>query len=176
MDAATAGLVGAALGGGVTILKSFVDSLSQRRLEMAKAQWGREGLLDTELRTHVASVARELLSAQHSMEWLCALTDGDTVLSQAAVDTYHLEIHATYPKLLGAIATVSSLNERAYQDLVVIADKVFAIDNTITEALRGFQSSPTSASSTVSKQRAAATALYRSLPVSIARVMKDLRQ
>jgi hypothetical protein len=176
MDAATAGLIGTAIGGGVTILTSLVNSHSLRRLEAAKAEWAQASLVDTELRSHVASVARELLAAQHSMEWLCSLTDGGAVLAPTAVDTYHAEIHATFPKLLGALATVSSLHDRASQDLLGLGDKVFAIDNTIAGALRGFPASPSTASLEVSKQRASATALYKSLPVSIARIMKDLRQ
>ena len=78
MDPAVAGLVGAAIGGGVSILKSFVDGSSQRRLEKAKADWGRENAVATELRTHVSTVARELLAAQHSMEWLCSLHASDS--------------------------------------------------------------------------------------------------
>jgi hypothetical protein len=176
MEAATAGLVGAALGAGVTILKSLVDSYSLRKLESAKAQWTRAAAIDSELRTHVASVARELLSAQHSMEWLCALTDGDAVLSTPAVETYHAEIHATFPKLLGAMATVSSLNERVFQDLLVLADQIFVIDSEIAAALRGFPLSAPAASAKVARQRAAATTMYKTLPISISRIMRDMRQ
>ena len=176
MDAATAGLIGAALGAGATMLKTLVDGYSTRRLEAAKAQWARASVIDTELRTHVASVAKELLSAQHSMEWLCSLTDSGSTLTTTAVDTYHTEVHATFPKLLGALATVSSLNERTYRDLQVLADKVFAIDSTIADALRGHATSPAATSAHVAQQRVAATELYQSLPLSIARIMRDARQ
>jgi hypothetical protein len=118
LDTAVAGLLGAAIGGGVAILKSFIDGRSQRNLEQAKAKWSREGTVATELRTHVATVARELLSAQHSMEWLCWQTQqGSKQLDEKAVTDYHGEIHATFPKLLGALAAVSSLNARAYNDV-----------------------------------------------------------
>jgi len=176
MDAATAGLVGAALGGGVAIIKSFVDSWSQRRLEKAKAEWARSGAVATELRAHVAAVARELLAAQHSMEWLCSLTDGGTVLSPAAVERYHAEIHATVPKLLGALATVSSVEDRVYRELARLSDDVFAQDKLIADALRTFDRSPSSASAEVAKQRSGATELYRELPVSIATIMKSVHK
>ena len=110
------------------------------------------------------------------MEWLCSLTDQGGPLSAEAVETYHAEIHAIFPKLLGALATVSSLDDRAYWALSKPVEDVFAIDGAIADALRGFSASPTTASAEVSKRRADATSLYRELPVSIARIMKDLRQ
>jgi hypothetical protein len=177
LDAAVAGLLGAAIGGGVAILKSFIDGRSQRNLEEAKAKWSREGTVATELRLHVATVARELLSAQHSMEWLCWQTQqGSKLLDEKAVTDYHGEIHATFPKLLGALAAVSSLNDRAYNELSVLADKVFAIEGKIAAALVGFKISAQAATSGVAEQHASATSLYRELPMSLARVMKDLQQ
>jgi hypothetical protein len=176
MDAAAAALIGAAIGGGVAILKSFIDGWSQRKLEKAKAAWSRDNTVGTELRGHVATVARELLAAQHSLEWVCSLTDQGRQLSASAVEGYHAEIHATFPKLLGALAAVSSLDDRAYRDLSELAEKVFAIDGAIADALRDFSGSPAIASGEVAKQRADATSLYRELPISIARIMKDLRQ
>jgi hypothetical protein len=176
LDAAVAGLLGAAIGGGVAILKSFIDGRSQRNLEQAKAQWSREGTVATELRTHVATVARELLSAQHSMEWLCWQTQrGSKQLDEKAVTDYHGEIHATFPKLLGALAAVSSLNARAYKELSVLADKVFAIEGKIAAALVDFKTSPHAATTGVAEQHVSATSLYRELPISLARVMKDLQ-
>jgi hypothetical protein len=112
--AAEAGLYGVAIGSGFTILKSWIDGRSQARLEKAKAEWSRDNAVATELRTHVATVARELFAAQHSIEWLCSKTDGNSELTKEDVERYDTEIHATFPKLLGALATVSSLNERAY--------------------------------------------------------------
>lgn len=38
MDSAVAGLIGAAIGGGVAILKSFIDGRTQLNLEQAKAK------------------------------------------------------------------------------------------------------------------------------------------
>jgi hypothetical protein len=61
MDAAEAGLIGAAIGGGVAILKSWIDGRSQVKLEKAKAEWIKDNAVAAELRTHVATVARELL-------------------------------------------------------------------------------------------------------------------
>jgi hypothetical protein len=176
MDAAMAGLIGAAIGGGVAIVNSFATSWSQRRLEKAKAEWAHENAVRTELRAHVAAVARELLAAQHSMEWLCSLTDDGNTLSRSDVARYHDEIHATFPKLLGALATVSSVSDRTYKELAGLADQVFTVDGAIAGALRGFPASPVTASAKVATQRADATQLYRQLPISVARIMKDLRE
>lgn len=176
MDSATAALVGAAIGGGVAIIKSFVDSWSQRRLEKAKAEWVRSNAVETELRAHVATVARELLAAQHSMEWLCARTDGGADLSEAAVTRYQDEIHEGFPKLLGALATVSSVDDRVYRELSGLSDRVFELDGLIANALRSFEGSASGASAEIAKQRSRATELYRELPGSIATIMKSVRK
>jgi hypothetical protein len=175
MDAATAGLVGAAIGGGVALLKSVVDGWSQHRLEKAKADWARANVVGTELRAHVANAARELLAAQHSMEWLTSHTDPGSVLTSAVVENYHTEIHSIFPKLLGALATVSSIDETAYRELAALADRVFELDSAIAGALRKFAMSPTLASSEIAELRIEATELYRELPSTIAKIMKGLR-
>src|SRR5262245_997229 len=176
MDSGTAGLIGAALGGGVAILNTFVTSRGQRRLEKAKAEWAHENAVRTELRGHVATVARELLAAQHSMEWLCSLTDEGHTLSASDVARYHDEIHTTFPRLLGALATVSAVSDRTYKKLAGLADQIFEIDGAIARALRGFPASASTASAQVAEQRNAAAGLYRELPVSVASIMKDLRE
>jgi hypothetical protein len=155
MDAAEAGLIGAAIGGGVAILKSAIDGWSQRKLEKAKAEWSRDNTVGAELRAHVATVARELFDVQHSIEWLCSKTDGNSELTKEDVERYDTEIHASFPKLLGALATVSSLNERAYNDLSVLAKHLFEIDGKIAGALRGFSTSTSKmdASVSVAKER-----------------------
>jgi hypothetical protein len=176
MDAAEAGLIGAAIGGGVAILKSWIDGRSQVKLEKAKAEWSKENAVAAELRTHVATVARELFAVQHSIEWLCSKTDENSELSVEDVDRYDTEIHTTFPKLLGALATVSSLNEQAYNDLSVLAFSLFKIDGKIARALRGFSTavSKMGASAMVANERGEVTRLWRELPVSISRIMKDL--
>lgn len=174
MDAATAGLIGAVLGGGVALVTSLIDGWNSRKLEAAKAQWGQEHAVGAELRGHVGAVARHLLSCQHSMEWLCALTDDGGVLTQKSVETYHREIHATFPKLLGGLATVSSLDSRLYAELERLAEEVFRIDGKIADALKKFDRAPAEASREVSTQRIDATELYRKLPREIGEIMKGV--
>ncbi len=174
MDPATAGLIGAAIGGGVALLKSAVDGWNTRRLEAAKAEWTQEHAVETELRAHVASVAKDLLACQHSMEWICSLTDGGAELTPQNVAGYHAEIHEGFPNLLGGLATVSSLNDRVYRELSELADKIFAIDSAIAAALQGYDQSPARASAEVAKQRKAATDLYKALPQSIGEIMKGV--
>jgi hypothetical protein len=180
MDAAVAGLIGSidgTIAGGVLgILTSLIQSRSQRALEQAKVEWERKSAVDTELRAHVATVARELLSAQHSMEWICwQVHDGSKILDNKAVDEYHKEIHVTFPKLLGSLAEVSSLDDRAYKELLALADKIFKIDIKIAEALREFKTSSQQASEAVSWQHKEAVSLYRQLPDDISKIMKDIR-
>jgi gas vesicle protein len=72
MDAAIIGLVGVLIGGIISSITAFVTSVlnnqHQLRLEKEKAIIARRDTLDKEIRSQVAEVAREMLSAQHSME------------------------------------------------------------------------------------------------------------
>jgi hypothetical protein len=172
MDAAIAGLLGAVIGGGVALLKSFIDGRTAHRLELDKARLAHRGAVETELRGHVAAVARDLLACQHSMEWICSSTDGKSVLSGDKVSNYHAEIHESFPRLLGALAAVASLNDVAYKALLELANKVFKVDQQIAKALRDYENSPQMASANVSAHRNAATELYEELPRKIAEIMK----
>ena len=175
MDPTTAGLVGAAIGGGITLVKSAVDGWNQQKLERAKADWTRENAVASELRSHIAAVARELLSLQHSMEWLCSATDSGGELTPEVMNNYHVEIHSAIPKLLGGLATVASLDESTYESLSELADEVFKLDSNLAAALRGFLDSPPHASQTVAGLRNPITELYKQLPKRIAGVMKSAK-
>jgi hypothetical protein len=176
LDNAIAALIGAAIGGAITFLSTFVDRWSQRSLERKKVEWTREHMVDAEFREHVTAVARELLSAQHSIEWLCSKTGHGQPLHSKAVDDYHAEIHSAFPKLLGALAAVSTIDGRAYKELFGLAEKIFAIDSAIASSLQSFDTSPEAASAGVAKQRHAAAALYKSLPISINKIIVDLNK
>ena len=175
MDATSAGLVGAIIGAIAVLANSVFNGRSQRQLEKIKADWSARSNVDNEFRAHVAMVARELMSAQHSMEWLCAHTDGGAQLDRKSVSTYHAEVHASFPRLLGALASVSTLDANAHRELFALAEKVFAVDAALAAALAGFRTSPTTASELVAAQRATATRLYRELPISIGRITADLK-
>lgn len=179
MDAGIAGLIGAlagaVIGGGVAITKSYIDSKSLQTLEAAKVEWARENQIATELREHVGSVSRSLLTCQHSLEWICSLTDDNSQLTAEQVANYHSEIHKEFPILLGELTVVSSLSDDAYKDLSVLSDQIFAIDGKIVTALHVFDTSPMDASRLVAEQKQDAIALYRELPRAIGQIMKSIR-
>jgi uncharacterized membrane-anchored protein YhcB (DUF1043 family) len=170
---AVAGLIGTVIGivltGVIGLAKTKMDASIQERLEKAKAKFSLDNAVAAELRTHVAMVARELFSVQHSIEWLYSQTDDNSQLTREDKLRYDGEIHTSFPKLLGALATVASLDRQTYDDFFVLAQGLFQIDNDIAKALRGFDASPGVASAAVAEQRTAATQEYRTLPKSIAR-------
>ena len=175
MDPAIAGLVGVVIGGGLTLLKSLVDARSQKQLERAKAEWTRENAVATELRSHISAVCKDILSFQHSMEWLCSATDGDGELTPAVIENYHAEIHTAIPKLLGALATVASIDEAAYAQCSAMAEEVFELDTKIASILRGYLSSSSATSKSIARLRAPVTILYKQLPPRIAQVLRRHR-
>ena len=70
MDAAVAGLIGAAIGAVAGLMGAFFTSIVQSRIEEKKWRRSKQDTLSKELRLQIAEVSRKMLVAQHSMEWI----------------------------------------------------------------------------------------------------------
>lgn len=176
MDAAIIGLVGVLIGGIISSITTFVttrlNNQHQLRLEQKKATITKRNTLDKELRSQVAEVAREMLSAQHSMEWVCwHAVHASGLIDGIIADEYHKEIHVTFPKLLGDLAVVASLNSSTYEKLTSLANKLYAIDGKIAEALVHYKKSPQESTKVLKECYPETLSLYKDLPKELAKIM-----
>jgi len=170
-------IVGAIIGGGTAILNSHLNSGYQLQLEKEKGLIARRDTLSKELRSCVAEVAREMLSAQHSMEWVCwSAAKGPHLVSEELIAQYQKEIHGTFPKLLGALAAVSSLNVGSYKALAALAEQIYTVDEKIADAFAQYKTAPEQTVKLLVQYHPDAVALYRSLPLDLARIMKSVNE
>lgn len=170
-------VVGAIIGAGTAILNSYLSSRYQLKLENEKGLIARRDALSKELRGYVAEVAREMLSAQHSMEWVCwSAKKGRHLVNEELVTQYHKEIHGTFPKLLGALANVSSLDVDAYKALAALADQLYKVDAKIADALAQYKVAPEQTAELIAQYYPDAFTLYQSLPLGFTKIMKYVNE
>jgi hypothetical protein len=180
MDAATAGLlgtvIGAAIGAGVGIASAILTNRHQRELERVRSRNELSKIMKEELIAHVAKAAQAMLSAQHSMEWMCWLgLQGPGAIDEQVASRYQQEIHATFPELLGALAVVASHDKRLYNDLARLAEQIYPIDDQIGSALVQYQDAPERVAEILAEISPNATNLYKSLPLQLAAIMESAR-
>ena len=98
MDAGLAALIGALVGGIAAIAGSLITGLIQVRTEKQKWLRSRQDEAAAQLRLQIAEVARKMLSAQHSMEWIAWYAARvPQYVSQEMVSNYEQEIHKVFP-------------------------------------------------------------------------------
>jgi hypothetical protein len=166
-------LFGAVLGYLGSMITTKRANAFQLQLEGKKAALTRRETLDQELRSQVAEAGRGMLSAQHSMEWVCWYADqAPKLLDKEIVTAYQKEIHVTFPKLLGDLAGVASLNQQIYESLASLASSVYSLDGKIAGALARFKKTPDESLKILQECYPETTRLYQELPISLARIMK----
>ncbi len=173
MDAGLAALTGAIVGGMAAIAGSLIIGLIQIRTEKQKWLRAKQDESAAQLRFQIAEVARKMLSAQHSMEWIAwyaAYTPQH--LSQEMASNYEREIHKVFPELLGSLAVTASLSLDAYNRLTPLAEEIYELDPRISRALVSFKVSPLESAKAVSATLPKATELYKQLPLQIAEILK----
>ena len=172
MDSAIAGLLGAIIGASAGILGSIVTSHLQLKLEEEKTRLAQVSAVSSELRAEIKVTAQYMLSLQHSMEWVCWLATKDEALpDDETVAQYHKEIHETIPKLLGALAAVSSFDQTFYDELAPLADQLFSLDGQIADALVRYKAPPERAA-VIKDFYPEATKFYKKLPRQLSDIQK----
>jgi hypothetical protein len=175
MDSATAGLVGALIGAGIGFLGGQLTNLFQIRLEKQKWLRSQQDTTSKAIREQIAQVSYQMLAAQHSMEWLTwRANHSPNSLDEKMIRDYEQEIHQSFPALLGALTMIAALDVTIYRQLAEIAESLYAVDAQIAEALLCFGKEPVETSTRVGECLAQATALYQTLPMQIADVLKSV--
>jgi hypothetical protein len=173
MDAGLAALIGAIVGGIAAIAGSFIVGLTQVRTEKQKWLRSKQDEAAAQLRLQIAEVARKLLSAQHSMEWIAWYAHyAPQRVTQEMVSNYEQEIHKAFPELLGALAVTAALSLDAYNRLTPLAEEVYDLDASISMALVNFKVSPLESAKGVSEALPKTGELYKRLPLRIAEILK----
>jgi hypothetical protein len=141
MDTAWIGILGTVVGfvgGGIfSLINSRMNNKHQIELEYTKAGIARKDNLAKELRSQIWLVASYMMNVQYSMEWAI---ERNSVEKTNYVELYNREVHDIFPKLLGALAEVASLNEDAYKKLAALEKDLHSLDREIIPYLMGIES------------------------------------
>jgi hypothetical protein len=134
--AAFAALVAATIAGAVAIR----NEKDRRRAEREAAHW-------IEIRRRAADVFTAIFVMQHEIAWVAwhAVRDPEAVDAEM-VDSYHQQMHAGYPALLGSMAVVCALDEKLYDLLRPLESRIYELDVGVSLAMVGLRDDRTSAS------------------------------
>ncbi len=175
MDA-TAALLGALIGAVTAVVSAALTSIVALRNERLRREESKRAIDTEALRKETGIVFREFFAIQHSMEWVTWFAGHDPdAVDRRLVESYDTEIHAAYPRLLGAAATVASLDLAVYEELRPLLRQVYELEETVALALHsgatigGRQQASLVA---LAELQPAVTRLERTLPPELARIMK----
>jgi hypothetical protein len=123
-------LIGAALGGLISIVTTFLNQRAHRKREKEKLREARKDALLKELGARFQAVAMDFSAAAHSM---CSLTwhAAQGNMTQTLIDDYNAEMHAILPKLIGGKIMVSALDTELGQQLDMYVDLAHEVDERI---------------------------------------------
>ena len=99
------------------------------------------------------------------LTWLAATRQDQ--LTQARVDKYDDEQHATLPKILGYLSTTAALDSELYQMLRNRVDRVFRLDAKIGTAGLSFKDDASGAAQALAAYYVRMSKLERQLPRSL---------
>lgn len=170
MDAAVAGLIGAAIGAVAGFTGTVLTALLQFRLEQRKWLRNREDLAHKEFRLAIAELTKTMSSAMHSMTWLTWTASQDMgVINKEIISSYDAEMHKLFPDLWGILAVIAALDKDTHYHLEPLVERITKIDAQIAKATLLFKDSDSSeCKKALAECFADANMLYENLPQVIA--------
>jgi hypothetical protein len=131
-------VIGALIGGGITLLTTLLNQRGQWRLERLKMRASREDAQLKELGVRFQAVATDFSSAAHSMCWLTWQADNGSMTGKM-IENYNAEIHATLPKLIGGKISIAAMDETIGTALLKYVDRAHEVDAKIGGACLLFE-------------------------------------
>lgn len=128
------------------------------------------------LRAQAADVFVHVFHLQHEMEWLTwhAAKRPESFDPRAAME-YESAVHAIYPRILGAMAVLASLDLELYQRLQPLVDRLYDVEGKIGEHLTGLshQSKHATSLAKLGEYLGVVKAFYLDLPPLLAEAMRE---
>jgi hypothetical protein len=159
-----AAFVGAVIAGGVALR----NETRRRKATFQDAE--RQAL-----RAQAAEVFRHMFVLQHEMEWLTwhAVYRSSRLDSQM-ITAYESTVHDSYPRLLGAMAVLASMDMTLYNQLMPLADRIYDTEGEVAKLIGGLGSRRKRGDSLAQLRQLKdpVTALYRTLPPEMAEAMR----
>lgn len=175
MGQAEAAVLAAAIGGIAAVLGALVLGFVAVGNETRRRRWERADNERRALRAQAALVFEQVFVLQHEMEWLTwhAHRRPAAVRSELT-EAYEDAVHRAYPRLLGAMAVLASLDLKLYNLLLPLTEQLFALESDIgTEITRlGLPDHAGEALAALQGMHSTVSALYRTYPPRLAEVLQ----
>lgn len=175
MGQAEAAVLAAAIGGIAAVLGALVLGFTAIRNETKRRVWERADDERRALRAQAALVFEQVFVLQHEMEWLTWHADRrPAALCSGFTEAYEEAVHKAYPRLLGAMAVLASLDLKLYNLLLPLTEQLFAFESDIGKEITRVSQPDTAeeAIAVLRDLRPAITALYLTLPPQLAEVLQ----
>lgn len=173
MDATTATILGTLIGALAAISSAVLAGLFSVRNERLRLIEAKRSADIAALRKAAGVAFEEIFAVQHAMNWITwYATNSPSEIDDANVREYEEQIHRAYPRLLGALAKVASLDLNLYHELHLICERIYHLEENVALAVR--DSATTSTGTTfqvLAQQMATVRGLERDLPPEMARIM-----
>lgn len=170
-----AAVVAAAIVGSVSLIGALVAAAVALRNESRQRLAVRRDAETQALRSQAAETFRYMFLLQHEMEWLTwhAVHRPKDVGPRMA-EIYESAVHNGYPKLLGAMAVLASLDMESYKQIVPLVERIYDAENQVGQLLAGLDSRRKRGNSVrlLGQLNGPIKALYVDLPPAMAEAMQ----
>jgi hypothetical protein len=127
------------------------------------------------LRTQAAEVFRQMFVLQHEMEWITwHAANRPKSLSSEMTGSYESTVHDSYPKVLGAMAVLASMDVGLYYQLTPLMERLFEEEARIGELISGLsiRRKRSISLARLARRNGPVKKLYIELPPEMAKVMQ----
>jgi hypothetical protein len=167
-------VVAAAIGGFAAFVGALIAGGIALRNETHRRSAVRKDGERQALRAQAAEVFRYMFVLQHEMEWLTwHAVNRPKDLDSQMTEAYESAVHDGYPKLLGAMTVLASMNIDLYHELAPMVDRIYEIEGQVGRFITGLDSRRTRGGSLVKLKQLnePIKALYVALPPAVAEAM-----
>jgi hypothetical protein len=175
MTQSGAAVVAASIGGLTALIAALVAGAVALRNESHRRSAARKDVDRQTLRAQAAEVFRQMFVLQHEMEWLTwHAANRPKSLNSQMTRAYESSVHDSYPRILGAMAVLASMDIGLYRRLEPLMERLFEAESQIGGLINGLSSRRKRGSSLVQLKQLnePVRTLYLDLPPEMAEVMQ----
>jgi len=133
IDAAIAGLIGAAIGAISSLMGALLGGWQQSRIERQRWFRARDDKLIHDLQLAIVELTRKLAAGIHSMQWFMWIAvyqpeKFSVEQFNEKLQGYNNEVHSLFPELTGSLMVIAALDKDMYNRMSPLVDEFMELD------------------------------------------------
>jgi hypothetical protein len=175
MNQSEAVVLAASIAGLAALVTALLAGVVALRNESQQRSAAQKNADRQALRAQTAEVFRQMFVLQHEMEWLTwHAANRPKSLDSHMLESYESSVHESYPKMLGAMAVLASMDVGLYNQLTPLMERLFEAEGRIGRLINGLGSRRKQGSSVTQLKQLnePIRTLYRELPPEMAEAMR----